>query len=134
MSAQISRPAPVSMGWKCDLCGELITSVEDGWVEWLAAEGRRGTTLRGLRLVHRETKPGNSEAHSCRYDSRIEFRNDKSLVEGLPLERFVGPDGLMLLLSFLSTGELPKEDILELTKRVQASRIRVDARAVRGNR
>jgi hypothetical protein len=96
MSAQIRRPAPVAMGWKCDSCGELITSVEDGWGEWLAAGAQRGTTLRGLRLVHRETNPGNSEAHSCRYDSRIEFRNDQSLVEGLPLERFVGPDGLML--------------------------------------
>jgi hypothetical protein len=40
-------------------------------------------------------------------------------VEGLPLEGFVGPDGLMLLLAFLTEDELLKDDVLELAKRVQ---------------
>ena len=40
-------------------------------------------------------------------------------MEGLPLERFVGPDGLMLLFSFLAAGSLPRGEILELAKRVQ---------------
>jgi hypothetical protein len=39
-------------------------------------------------------------------------------VEGLPLEGFVGPDGLMLL-AFLTEDELLKDDVLELAKRVQ---------------
>jgi hypothetical protein len=43
-------------------------------------------------------------------------------VEGLPLERFVGPDGLMLLLSLFNSGELRKQEILELAKRVQIPR------------
>ena len=110
---------PGRLGWKCSSCGELITSIEDGWVEWLATENKRGTLLRDLRLVHGKTKPGNSRSHSCRYDPRIEFRNHKSVLEGLPLERFVGPDGLMLLLSFFAGGEMPQNDVLELTKRVQ---------------
>jgi hypothetical protein len=44
---------------------------------------------------------------------------DQSIVEGLSLERFVGSDGLMLLLSFFGAGEMPKDDLLELAKRVQ---------------
>ena len=40
-------------------------------------------------------------------------------MEGLPLEGFVGPDGLMLLLAFLTVDELLKDDVLELAKRVQ---------------
>jgi hypothetical protein len=55
----------------------------------------------------------------CRYDSLKEFRNGKTIVEGLPLERFVGPDGLMMLFSFLAAGNLPRREILELAKRVQ---------------
>jgi hypothetical protein len=73
-------------GWHCDSCARLITSVNDGWVEWLASENVTGVTIvNGLRLVHRE---------SCRYDVRSVFGNHRSVVEGLCLERFIGPDGL----------------------------------------
>ena len=107
-------------GWRCTTCGALITGIEHGWVEWLATEGEQGTILKGLRLVHRgSAESEQSHRAECRYDCRHEFRNDQSIVEGLPLERFVGPDGLMLLLSFLAIGEMPKEDVLELAKRVQ---------------
>jgi hypothetical protein len=60
-----------------------------------------------------------SAGRRCQYDFRREFHNDRSIVEGLPLERFIGPDGLMLLLSFLAVGEMPKDEVLELAKRVQ---------------
>jgi hypothetical protein len=108
-------------GWTCATCGVLITRIEDGWVEWLAADDRQGNTkLKGLRLVHQlGDHSGAPGRRGCRYDARRDFRNDGSIVEGLPLERFVGPDGLMLLLWFLATGELPKDDVLELAKRVQ---------------
>ena len=49
----------------------------------------------------------------------VQFRNGKTIVEGLPLERFVGPDGLMMLFSFLAAGSLPRGEILEIAKRVQ---------------
>jgi hypothetical protein len=107
------------LGWKCSSCAKVITSIEDGWVEWLTTETERGTTLHGLRLVHKEAKQDNSREHSCRYDARAEFRKDQTLVEGLPLERFMGSDGLTLLLSFLAAGEMPRDDVLELTKRLQ---------------
>src|SRR5215469_101028 len=100
-----------SMGWCCANCGQLITSVSDGWVEWLASEDDGGATiLNRLRLVHSE---------SCRYDPGTVFRNGRSVVEGLSLERFVGPDGLILLLSLLVAGELPSAEVVELAKRVQ---------------
>ena len=100
-----------SMGWRCATCGQLITSVSDGWVEWLASEDDNGAEiLSGLRLVHRE---------SCRYDVRTVFRDRQSVVEGLCLERFVGPDGLILLLSLLAAGQLPTAEVVELAKRVQ---------------
>jgi hypothetical protein len=106
-------------GWQCDSCGELITSIEGGWVEWLASENDRGQeVLMGLRLVHRDSiRPKGKKG--CRYDSLKEFRNGKTIVEGLPLERFVGPDGLMILFSFLAAENLPRDEILELAKRVQ---------------
>jgi hypothetical protein len=118
MISETRRPDPGLLGWKCSSCAELITSIEDGWVEWLTTEAQRGTTLHGLRLVHKEN-PRNSGAHICRYDPGVEFRKDQTLVEGLPLERFMGPDGLMLLLSFLAAEQMPKDDVLELTKRLQ---------------
>jgi hypothetical protein len=98
-------------GWHCDACDRLITSVSDGWVEWLASEDDTGATiLNGLRLVHRV---------SCRYDARAVFRNHRSVVEGLCLERFMGSDGLILLLSLLAAGELPAAAVIDLAKRVQ---------------
>jgi hypothetical protein len=121
MSAQTVMPGSMSVGWKCSTCGQLITRIEDGWVEWLAFEDQERTGhLGGLRLVHRLAvffkKRG---AQACRYDARRQFRKDRSIVEGLPLDRFVGPDGLMLLLSFIAAGEMPVGEILELAKRVQ---------------
>jgi hypothetical protein len=99
------------MGWRYANCGQLITSVSHGWVEWLASEQDGGATiLNGLRLVHPQ---------SCRYDPRSVFRAGRSVVEGLSLERFVGPDGLILLLSLLAAGELATDEVIELAKRVQ---------------
>jgi hypothetical protein len=98
------------MGWSCLSCGELITSIEYGRDERLIGENTRGTDrVRGLRLVH----------IGCCYDELREFRKDRSLVEGLQLERFVGPDGLMHLQSLIDEAEMPRADLLELAKRVQ---------------
>jgi hypothetical protein len=98
-----------------------VSDIQAGWVEWLAAEGAEGkATISGLRLVHRtNTSPGRSEPHGCQYDPRDKFRENRSIVEGLALDRFAGPDGLMLLLSMIAERELPAQELIELTKRVQ---------------
>jgi hypothetical protein len=83
-------------GWRCDSCGDFITGVQAGWVEWLASEDKHGNdVLSGLRL-----------------DPLQEFRSSQIIVEGLPLDRLVGPDGLMVLLSLLAEGELSHTEIL----------------------
>ncbi|HZR56250.1 MAG TPA: hypothetical protein VFA74_05225 [Terriglobales bacterium] len=112
---------PRPMGWRCSTCNELITKVEDGWVEWLSLESEHGATqVKDLRLVHQlAASPRVIAGYGCQYDWHREFQIDQSIVEGLPLERFVGSDGLMLLLSFFADGEMPKGDLLELAKRVQ---------------
>ena len=105
-----TRSRTPAAGWQCDACREIVESVEDGWVEWLAGEDIRGRKhIRGLRIVHQR----------CRYDEHQEFSKLRSVVEMLPLERFLGADGLMLLASLMGAGELPLEEVLELTKRVQ---------------
>jgi hypothetical protein len=107
-------------GWRCDRCGRLITAIQEGWVEWLASENDdEEEVLNGLQLVHRGPIQQNGLEQACRYDRLREFRNAKTIVEGLPLERFVGPDGLMVLFSLLAAGNLPKGQLLELAKRTQ---------------
>ena len=106
-------------GWRCDSCGDVITSVQTGWVEWLASEDEHGNdVLSGLRLVHRGPQE-KARRTNCRYDPRKLFRNNKTIVEGLPLNGLVGADGLMVLLSLVAEGGLPHAEILELVKRVQ---------------
>ncbi len=120
-SSWSDTPNQAAVGWKCSTCGKLITRIEHGRVEWLASEDEPGTTrLKGLRLVHQlSAGPRGRKGYGCQYDKRYEFKKDRSVVEGLALGRFVGPDGLMLLFSFMAENELPANDILELAKRVQ---------------
>lgn len=115
------RDESIRSGWRCDSCGQLVPDLQAGWVEWLAAEDIRGKPkVSGLRLVHRHNTGARSpESRGCRYNPRDEFRKNRGIVEGLALDRFAGPDGLMLLLSMIAERELPLEELIELAKRVQ---------------
>jgi len=112
---------PILSGWRCDSCGETISNLDAGRVEWLAsADEQEMAKASGLRLVHSERDSTRGSApHGCRYEQRDEFRKNRKIVEGRPLERFVGPDGLVLILSLIAEHELPTEELLELTRRVQ---------------
>lgn len=90
-------------------------------MEWVAAEDSRGKPKgSGLRLVHRrDTSLRGGELYGCQYNPRDEFRKNDGIVEGLPLDRFAGADGLMLLFSMIAERELPLRDLIELAKRVQ---------------
>src|ERR1700684_251071 len=114
------REKSIRSGWRCDSCGELMSDLQAGWVEWLAAEGTRGKPkVSGLRLVDRRNNRARSpEPRGCRYNSRDEFRKNRGIVEGLALDRFAGPDGLMLLLSMIAERGLPAQELIELAKRV----------------
>ena len=120
------RAKSIRSGWRCDSCGKLISRLQAGWVEWLAAEDTRGKPrVSGMRLVHRRntsqrnTSPRSREPYGCQYNPRDEFRKNRGIVEGLALDRFAGPDGLMLLLSMIAEHELPAQEVIELAKRVQ---------------
>ena len=115
------RDKCIRSGWRCDSCGRLVSDLQAGWVEWLAAEDTKGQPkVSGLRLVHRRhTSPRWRRPYGCQYNPRDEFRKNRGIVEGLALDRFAGPDGLMLLLSMLAERELPAQELIELAKRVQ---------------
>lgn len=114
------RDKSIRSGWRCDSCGQLVRDLEAGWVEWLAAEDGKGKLkVSGLRLVHsRNASPRRQEPWGCQYNPRDEFRKNRSIVEGLALDRFTGADGLMLLLSMIAGHELPVQELIELAKRV----------------
>src|SRR5580704_16191340 len=114
------RHKSIRSGWRCDRCGELVPDLQAGWVELLAVEDTRGKPkVSGLRLVHRRNTSARSpESYGCRYNPRDEFRKNRGIVEGLALDRFAGPDGLMLLLSMIVERELPLQELIELAKRV----------------
>jgi hypothetical protein len=78
------------------------------------------TKSKRLRLVQRRNTSARSPVpYGCRYNPRDEFRKNRGIVEGLALDRFAGPDGLMLLLSMIAERELPLQELIELAKRVQ---------------
>ena len=115
------RDKCIRSGWRCDNCGKLVSELQAGWVEWLAAEDAKGKPkINGLRLVHRRNNSSRQlEPHGCQYNPRDEFRKNRGIVEGLALDRFAGADGLMLLFSMIAERELPAQELIELAKRVQ---------------
>lgn len=117
----MSRDQSIRAGWRCDSCGKPVLNLQAGWVEWLAAEDAKGRPkVSGLRLVHgRDSSPKWPQLYGCQYNPRDEFRKNRAIVEGLALDRFAGPDGLMLLLSMIAEREFPKEELIDLAKRVQ---------------
>ena len=117
----MARDKSIRSGWRCDSCGQLVADLQAGWVEWIAAQNTKGKSkVSGLRLVHRRNTGATSpETCGCRYNPRDEFRKNRGIVEGLALDRFAGPDGLMLLLSMIAERELPLQELIELAKRVQ---------------
>lgn len=103
--------------WICDTCGQEIKKVEDGWVEWIIFPGKEGG--RDLRLVHhRPASPAKGAGGKCQFDQDYEYKKDGGIIGDLPLSRFLGPNGLMLLLSFIYEGRLPTSLILEMIKRL----------------
>jgi hypothetical protein len=99
--------------WICDSCGEIIDRIEDGWVEWIHYVDRRKIG-RGLRLVHHQ--PASPRKDGCQYDTA--HLHDKEGLSDDGLESFVGPDGLMRLLSKLAEGSLPQESVIDMIQRI----------------
>jgi hypothetical protein len=107
--------------WICDTCGEKIENPKDGWVEWIVVgAGFRGgiKTGRDLRLVHHIPASPLGKPYGCQFNGPEERAKDGGIISDLSLEYFLGPDGLMRLLALISEDELPKEEVLEMIKRL----------------
>ena len=105
------------MVWFCDSCSQSIQCPEDGWVEWIYLCGQ-SPSGRNLRLVHKFNTSPQEGYKRCQFDEKVEFQKDKGKVADASLPDFLGPDGLMRLLVFLADDELPKNDVLEMIKRL----------------
>lgn len=106
------------MPWTCDNCGEPVRRVEDGYVEWMMVGRKHPRTGRGLRLVHHQPASPHAPEGSCYHNEEREHRQDAVFYQSMHLSAFLGTDGLMVLLSMLAEGELPKSEVLELIKRL----------------
>jgi hypothetical protein len=104
--------------WICDSCGSEIEDVAHGWVEWLTKyeDGKRSS--RGLRLVHHCVYSPREGRHKCQYDGNYEYQKDGHTISDTDLKSCLGSNGLMDLLSMLSDDEAPKDDIIEMIKRL----------------
>lgn len=100
------------MSWKCDSCGEEIQTVDTGWVEWkVQVDGHPPYRKYDFRLVHHGV-----EGKRCIYDSKAFPRGTS--VGDLHLKSFIGQDGLMTLMEFLSDNPSSADEIIELCKRI----------------
>lgn len=95
--------------WYCDSCGELISKQEDGWLEWYT-DLEDYTNRRGYRIVHHNKQ--------CMYDSRNMFTQKKS-VSDMHLSSYLGPDGLVNLLSDIDLGYVrDNSELVEIIRRL----------------
>lgn len=109
--------------WICDTCRQLIEQPEDAWVEWISFTERAGECNgRDPRIVHHKPSSPSGGKWGCQYDEKWVFQQDKSIVSGLHLPHFRGPDGLMFLLSMIVDKTLPVDQVLELIKRIHIPR------------
>lgn len=102
--------------WICDTCGQPIEKAEDGWVEWISYVGDKQG--RDLRLVHSFSASPKTDNTKCQFNESYEYNKDSGMVSDNSLSEFVGSDGLMRLLVFISENELPTADVLAMIKRV----------------
>ncbi len=113
----------MDMGLTCDTCGERITSPEQGLIEWYISADEHGIRRFGnLRLVHVKSASPLTRIRlkrkGCSFDLREEFFVPEGTVESRALSEFLGPDGLMRLLSFIGNGDFPVAEVLKMIKRL----------------
>ena len=100
--------------WTCDSCRKPISSLEDGWLEWLTDPSGR---CHGLRLVH-HMQIGLPLGYRCSYDGLRERARSGSELEDMDLIEFLGQDGLMELISMRDEPRFADTGITEMIKRL----------------
>ena len=97
--------------WICDACGEIIEREQLGQLAFL---GRRDGTAYGLRLVL--SASSSPRTAGCHYETEELPKGvvARTLEAAAPL----GPSALMELLEFVATERLPKDEVVEMIKRL----------------
>ncbi|BAQ11286.1 hypothetical protein OXB_2815 [Bacillus sp. OxB-1] len=100
--------------WICDHCGDLIESIDRGWLEWYHEVGTYDNhTETGFRIVH--------DHQRCMYNQRSMFAQGKS-VSDMHLVDFTGDNGLVSLLSLIETKRIKDiEEFSEIIRRIHVS-------------
>ncbi len=108
-------------GWICDTCGQTIKNAREGWVQWRTPESK-GAQQRSigqdLQLVHHVPASPLPTKRGQKFGCQFDYRDPKFGVEDLDLESFLGPDGLMHLLSLIADEHVRTDDVLEMIKRL----------------
>lgn len=94
--------------WKCDKCGEIIAKAEDGIIDWKQKiiNYNLEKSCYGIRIVHQ----------NCLYNDN---NYDDYTISDMPIQKFLGHDGLMDLLAMLSDNLFSNnKEILEIIKRL----------------
>lgn len=98
--------------WYCDVCGEVIEKVEDGWLEWYKERLNDGSfgKEKEYRIVHHDK--------SCMYNSNRLYKDNKMNAD-MHLHGFVGPDGLVSLLSKIQFDDVENNrELVEIIRRL----------------
>jgi hypothetical protein len=104
--------------WACDKCGEIIEKAEDGVFQYLARGIDDRRVGRDPVIVHHFTKSPLSGRYRCYHDEAAERQKDGSIFADLSLARFVGPDGLVTLLSLLEDNILTPQELNPIIMRL----------------
>ncbi|QFF98826.1 hypothetical protein PB01_08260 [Psychrobacillus glaciei] len=98
--------------WYCDNCGEVIEKAEEGWLEWYRDidKGNAFRKGKGFRIVHHNQR--------CMYNEKELFKQNK-LTADMHLDHYVGPDGLVYLLSKIQYDQVEDNaEIVEIIRRL----------------
>lgn len=99
--------------WFCDRCGEKVYSNGDnGFVQWLTNYKDHAPNAYNIQIVHNK-KP-------CLFTQNyIQSLEESVMYKDMPLEYYLGTDGLMNLLEIISYNDFQdNEEVLEIIKRI----------------
>jgi len=93
----------------CDSCGEIIKSVDEGWLEWLkSANGEKYA----FRIVHHRLYSPDKDSHNACYYL------EEQKASHMHLNYYAGPDGLVELLTFMERPLIDKNELVEIIYRL----------------
>lgn len=106
------------MVWICDSCKMPIQQPEDGWVQWINFGSKLSPRKRNLRLVHEFIANQRMGGEiNCRFNEKTDTKLNESVGDDR-LTDFLCLDGLIRLLEFFACNQLPKNEVLEMIKRL----------------